>query len=151
MPEVEPLGYRALNNANVVIYDRALAPTVALVLPDSADAEPVVSATGSAVQAPSGVFAFSATAGAWLGCSIPAFGRHRQRLDTIRQLSHRLLTEMSADLPVQIFAFEALTGYSLDEVHGKTPRNSGNLEEQGPEIYQEMWKAIFGGGVFRGS
>jgi PAS domain S-box-containing protein len=42
-----------------------------------------------------------------------------------------------------------LTGYSLDEVHGKTPRilKSG---EQGPEIYQEMWKAILSGSVFRG-
>jgi two-component system cell cycle sensor histidine kinase/response regulator CckA len=42
-----------------------------------------------------------------------------------------------------------LTGYSLEEVHGKTPRilKSG---EQGPEIYQEMWKAILSGSVFRG-
>ena len=42
-----------------------------------------------------------------------------------------------------------MTGYSLDEVHGKTPRilKSG---EQGPEIYQEMWKAILSGSVFRG-
>src|SRR5246127_3433344 len=46
-------------------------------------------------------------------------------------------------------AFEALTGYSRDEARGKTPRilKSG---EQGPEIYQEMWKAILGGDVFRG-
>jgi PAS domain S-box-containing protein len=45
-------------------------------------------------------------------------------------------------------AFEALTGNSRDEAHGKTPRilKSG---EQGPEIYQEMWKAILGGTVFR--
>jgi two-component system cell cycle sensor histidine kinase/response regulator CckA len=46
-------------------------------------------------------------------------------------------------------AFEGLTGYSRDEARGKTPRilKSG---EQGPEIYQEMWKAILGGRVFRG-
>ena len=46
-------------------------------------------------------------------------------------------------------AFEALTGYSRDEAHGKTPKilKSG---EQGPEIYQEMWMAILGGRVFRG-
>jgi len=45
-------------------------------------------------------------------------------------------------------AFQALTGYSRDEAHGKTPRilKSG---EQGPEIYQEMWKAILGGCVSR--
>lgn len=46
-------------------------------------------------------------------------------------------------------AFEALTGYSRDEVCGKTPRilKSG---EQGPEVYQEMWKTILAGNVYRG-
>ncbi len=46
-------------------------------------------------------------------------------------------------------AFEALTGYGGDEVRGRTPRilKSG---EQGPEIYQEMWKTILSGKVFRG-
>ena len=46
-------------------------------------------------------------------------------------------------------AFEVLTGYQRQEVCGQTPRllKSG---EQGPEIYQEMWKAILAGDVFRG-
>ena len=46
-------------------------------------------------------------------------------------------------------AFEALTGYHHDEVHGKSPRilKSG---EQGPETYQEMWKTILAGNVYRG-
>lgn len=46
-------------------------------------------------------------------------------------------------------AFEALTGYSREEARGRTPRilKSG---EQGPEVYQEMWKAILAGNVFRG-
>ncbi len=46
-------------------------------------------------------------------------------------------------------AFEALTGYTRDEVRGKTPRilKSG---EQGPEFYQEMWKTILAGNVYRG-
>ena len=46
-------------------------------------------------------------------------------------------------------AFEALTGYSSDEARGRTPRilKSG---EQGPEIYEDMWKTILGGKVFRG-
>ena len=46
-------------------------------------------------------------------------------------------------------AFEALTGYTRDEARGQTPRilKSG---EQGPEIYQEMWKTILAGNVFRG-
>ncbi len=46
-------------------------------------------------------------------------------------------------------AFEALTGYDDDEVRGRTPRilKSG---EQGPETYQEMWKTILAGNVYRG-
>ena len=46
-------------------------------------------------------------------------------------------------------AFERLTGYSRDEAGGQTPRilKSG---EQGPEIYQEMWKTLLAGNVFRG-
>ena len=46
-------------------------------------------------------------------------------------------------------AFQSLTGYSSDEVRGKTPRilKSG---EQSPEMYQEMWRTILAGDVFRG-
>jgi len=46
-------------------------------------------------------------------------------------------------------AFETLTGYQHDEVFGKTPRilKSG---EQGVEFYQEMWKTIRAGNVYRG-
>ena len=46
-------------------------------------------------------------------------------------------------------AFEALTGYGREEVRGKTPRilKSG---EQGPETYQEMWKTMLAGNVYRG-
>jgi PAS domain S-box-containing protein len=46
-------------------------------------------------------------------------------------------------------AFEALTGYNHPEVCGKTPRilYSG---EQRAEFYQDMWKTIRSGNVFRG-
>jgi PAS domain S-box-containing protein len=46
-------------------------------------------------------------------------------------------------------AFEALTGYARSEVRGNTPRilKSG---EQGPEVYQEMWRTILAGNVYRG-
>ncbi len=46
-------------------------------------------------------------------------------------------------------AFEALTGFSRQEARGKTPRilKSG---EQAAEVYQEMWKTILSGNVFRG-
>jgi len=45
-------------------------------------------------------------------------------------------------------AFETLTGYSRQEAEGKTPRilKSG---EQGSETYQELWKAILCGTVYR--
>jgi two-component system cell cycle sensor histidine kinase/response regulator CckA len=46
-------------------------------------------------------------------------------------------------------AFEALTGYSSVEACGQTMRilKSG---EQGPNVYQEMWKTITAGNVYRG-
>jgi len=45
--------------------------------------------------------------------------------------------------------FEMLTGYCRDEVCGKTPRilKSG---EQGPDVYQDLWRTILTGNVFRG-
>ncbi len=46
-------------------------------------------------------------------------------------------------------AFEQMTGYRHEEVCGRTPRilKSG---EQSPEMYQEMWKTMLEGKVFRG-
>ena len=46
-------------------------------------------------------------------------------------------------------AFEALSGYKLDEVCGKTPRilKSG---EQDPEVFRKLWKTILAGDVYRG-
>ncbi len=46
-------------------------------------------------------------------------------------------------------AFETLTGYSHEDACGRTPRilKSG---EQGSDVYQEMWKTILAGNVYRG-
>jgi len=46
-------------------------------------------------------------------------------------------------------AFETLTGYRREEVYGKTPAilKSG---EQTSEAYQEMWKTMVAGNVYRG-
>jgi two-component system cell cycle sensor histidine kinase/response regulator CckA len=46
-------------------------------------------------------------------------------------------------------AFQEVTGFTRDDVRGKTPRilKSG---QQGPEIYQELWQTILAGKVFRG-
>jgi two-component system cell cycle sensor histidine kinase/response regulator CckA len=76
--------------------------------------------------------------------------------ESLRKLSRAV--EQSADLVMVTNregiieyvnpAFEALTGYRHQEVCGQTPRilNSG---EQAPEVYQEMWKAILSGNVYR--
>jgi two-component system, cell cycle sensor histidine kinase and response regulator CckA len=76
---------------------------------------------------------------------------------TLRKLSRAV--EQSADI-VMITdregiieyvnpAFEALNGYSREEACGHTPRilKSG---EQEPETYQELWKTILSGNVYRG-
>jgi two-component system cell cycle sensor histidine kinase/response regulator CckA len=77
--------------------------------------------------------------------------------ELLRKLSHAV--EQSADTVLVTTregvieyvnpSFEALTGYSLAEIRGKTPRvvKSG---EQGPEFYREMWKTILSGNNFRG-
>ena len=77
--------------------------------------------------------------------------------ESIRKLSRAV--EQSADMVMVTDrqgileyvnpAFEALTGYGREEVCGKTPRilKSG---EQPPEVFQEMWKTISAGNVYRG-
>ena len=86
------------------------------------------------------------------------FLRQDQRIagESLRKLSQAV--EKSADLVMITSregiieyvnpAFEELTGYRREEVCGQCPRilKSG---EQGPEVYQEMWKTILAGQVFR--
>ena len=83
---------------------------------------------------------------------------HEQQVaeESLRKLSRAV--EQSADTVVVTDcygvieyvnpAFESLTGYRHEEVCGKTPRilKSG---EQGPETYQEMWRTILAGNVYR--
>jgi PAS domain S-box-containing protein len=66
-----------------------------------------------------------------------------QSADTVMVTNHHGIIEYVNP------AFEALTGYQRDEVRGKTPRilKSG---EQGPEVYQDIWKTILDGNVYRG-
>jgi len=60
-----------------------------------------------------------------------------------------MITDRSAIIEYVNPAFEALSGYTRDEVLGQTPRvlNSGQQE---PEVYQDMWKTILQGNVYRG-
>jgi PAS domain S-box-containing protein len=85
----------------------------------------------------------------------------QQQLDQAETMLRKLLraVEQSADMVVITDrngiieyanpAFEALTGYSCEEIMGRTPSmlKSG---EQPPELYRELWQTILSGNVFRG-
>ena len=82
---------------------------------------------------------------------------HQSAEESLRKLSRAveqsadmvMVTDRQGNLEYVNPAFEALTGYSRTEVCGKNPRilKSG---EQPPEVYQEMWKTIVAGNVYRG-
>jgi hypothetical protein len=115
-PEVAPLEYRALGNANVVIYDRALAPTVARFLPLGGYAEPVASSDSQSGGGSERSVRFVRDGWSVARLLHRGFRSGRERLDTIRQLSHSLLTsEMPDDLPVQIFVSAAPGRYERNE------------------------------------
>jgi hypothetical protein len=115
-PEVAPLEYRALSNANVVIYDRALAPTVARFLPLGGYAEPVASSEGQSGAGSERCVRFVRDGWSVARLLHRGFRSGRERLDKIRQLSHSLLTgEMPGDLPVQIFVSAAPGRYERNE------------------------------------
>jgi hypothetical protein len=114
-PEFSPLEYRALGSANVVIYDRALAPTVARLLPLGGYAEPVVSSDGQFDAGSERCIRFVRDGWSVARLLHPGLQSDWDRLDTIRQLSHRLLIEMPADLPVQIFVSRGRARYERSE------------------------------------
>jgi two-component system, cell cycle sensor histidine kinase and response regulator CckA len=77
--------------------------------------------------------------------------------ESLRKLSYAVeqsadtvfVTDRSGVIEYVNPAFESVTGYSRREVYGQTPRilKSG---EQAPEVYEEMWKTILSGEVYRG-
>jgi two-component system, cell cycle sensor histidine kinase and response regulator CckA len=77
--------------------------------------------------------------------------------ESLRKLSHAVaqsadtvfITNRSGVIEYVNPAFESVTGYSRGEIYGKTPSilKSG---EQAPEVYQELWKTILAGKVYRG-
>lgn len=81
----------------------------------------------------------------------------QQAEESLRKLSRAveqsadtvIITDRDGTIEYVNPAFEKLTGYSREEACGRTPRllKSG---EQSPEAYQEMWKTILSGNVFRG-
>ena len=115
-PEFAPLEYRALSDANVVIYDRALAATVARFLPLGGYAEPVASSDGHSCAGSERCVRFVRDGWSVARLFSPCFQSGRDRLDKIRQLSHRLLTiQTPADLPVQIFVSDGRGRYEKSE------------------------------------
>jgi len=82
---------------------------------------------------------------------------HQSAEDALRKLSRAVegsadaivITNRTGIIEYVNPAFEALTGYSHEEVIGQTP---GILKsgEQAPEIYQELWQTILAGKIFRG-
>jgi PAS domain S-box-containing protein len=81
----------------------------------------------------------------------------RQAEEQIRKLSQAVeqsptsivITDKDGDIEYVNPKFEQLTGYSFEEARGKNPRilKSG---EQSLEYYQDLWKTIKGGKVWRG-
>ncbi|HUK23666.1 MAG TPA: response regulator [Terriglobales bacterium] len=93
--------------------------------------------------------------------AIDTYCRERQRQkteDMLRKLWHAV--EQSADLVVITDragvmeyvnpAFESLTGYPREEAVGRTLRILRS-EQQDPAVFQEMWRTILAGHVFRGT
>ena len=115
-PEFAPLEHRALRGANVVIYDRALAPTVARLLPLGGYAEPVASGDGHSGAGSERCVRFVRDGWSVARLFYPGFRTGRERLDEIRELPHRLLSiETLADLPVQIFVSRGQGRYERNE------------------------------------
>ena len=114
-PEFAPLEHRALRNANVVIYDRPLAPTVAHFLPLGGYAEPVASSDGQRGAGAERCVRFARDGWSVARLFSPGFHSGGERIDTIRQLSHRLLSEMPAGLPVRIFVSAGRGRYERNE------------------------------------
>jgi two-component system, cell cycle sensor histidine kinase and response regulator CckA len=92
-------------------------------------------------------------------CALALHSAQRERAsaeESVRKLSRAieqsvdtvLITDREGVIEYVNLAFEALSGYSREEVLGKTPRilKSG---EQPPEVYQELWKTILAGNTYR--
>jgi len=82
---------------------------------------------------------------------LKAAGRKFRTLHTaVEQSSSTIvITDVDGNIEYANPRFEASTGYTLEEAHGKNPRvlKSG---KQSPEFYEELWKTISSGREWRG-
>jgi hypothetical protein len=123
-PELAPLEYRALVAANVVIYDRALAPTVARFLPLGGYAEPAPARDDEGGAALGRCVRFIRDGWSVARLMRPALSFGAGRGSELPQLSKRLLAlDMPANLPVSLFVWigggaYARTSARLDRLAG---------------------------------
>ena len=118
---LDPLEYQVLTSVNVVIYDRALARTVASVLPLGGYAEPAPPIDDAADQALERCLRFAQDG--WSVARLvdprvkPGESSGRGRADRIRHLSERLLARKgSANSPISVFANAGGGAYEKIEV-----------------------------------
>jgi two-component system, cell cycle sensor histidine kinase and response regulator CckA len=79
-----------------------------------------------------------------------AEAEHERMLLAIEQVGDMIvITGPEGDIQYVNPAFERVTGYTRQEVIGQNPRmfNSG---KQNRDFYQNLWKTIYGGNIFRG-
>ena len=115
-PSLSPLEYRVITTANVVIYDRPLAPMVAKVLPLGGYAEPASSSGERRLdQAWERCLRFARN-----GWSVVRLVEHspspQQRFERIQCLTERLMAaEAPANLPVLLFVDAGCDTYEKTE------------------------------------
>lgn len=115
-PELAPFEYRGLGTANIVIYDRALAPIVARHLPLGSYAEPAASNGGDIGIASERCVRFARDGWSVARLLDPRFPSDGQRVDRMRQLSQHLLAlKVPGDLPIQIFVGRGGGRYERNE------------------------------------
>jgi len=81
----------------------------------------------------------------------------KQSEEKLRKLSRAVaqsgnaivITDLKADIEFVNPAFSTITGYAADEVLGKNPRILKSNQNP-PELYQEMWRALVNGEVWQG-
>jgi hypothetical protein len=115
-PELAPFEYRALSTANVLVYDRALAPTVARHLPLGSYAEPAALDYGRFSSASERCLRFAQD-----GWSVARLLQPRlfanERLEVLGQLTRRFPAhKLPADLPVRMFVARGRDRYEKSEI-----------------------------------
>ena len=75
----------------------------------------------------------------------------QRRLATVVRQASEAVVIMDTDNKIQYVnpAFEKITGYSLDDVIGQTPR-VWKGENDDPALYRQIWETVSGGEVWRG-